>query len=253
MQKWKCSVCGYNHEGDAPPEECPLCKAAAEKFEKVQEAAAKGRRWRCTVCNYIHEGEAPPKECPICKAGANKFVEIDSEGKDLPAEQKPAPAAAAAAATQPVKEQRPGFLARMVMKLHLHPIAVHSPQGIIPASVIFLAIAIFLGLGVFEQAAFYNLVVVLITMPLVLLTGYIEWKNRYKGAKTFIFFMKISCSITVTLTLTILVAWRLFEPGVATADSPFRLIYFGIAAVMLAATALAGHLGGKLVFGRTKN
>ena len=32
MKKFVCSVCGYVHEGDAPPEKCPLCKAPASKF-----------------------------------------------------------------------------------------------------------------------------------------------------------------------------------------------------------------------------
>ena len=30
--KWVCSVCGYVHEGDQPPERCPVCKAPASKF-----------------------------------------------------------------------------------------------------------------------------------------------------------------------------------------------------------------------------
>ena len=34
MAKYVCSVCGYVHEGDNPPEACPLCKAPAEKFVK---------------------------------------------------------------------------------------------------------------------------------------------------------------------------------------------------------------------------
>jgi rubrerythrin len=36
--KWICSVCGYVHEGDTPPENCPLCKAPASKFNKAEEA-----------------------------------------------------------------------------------------------------------------------------------------------------------------------------------------------------------------------
>ena len=32
MAKYVCSVCGYVHEGDAPPEKCPQCKAPAKKF-----------------------------------------------------------------------------------------------------------------------------------------------------------------------------------------------------------------------------
>ena len=37
MAKWICSVCGYVHEGDTPPEKCPQCKAPAEKFKKVEQ------------------------------------------------------------------------------------------------------------------------------------------------------------------------------------------------------------------------
>ena len=36
MAKWVCSVCGYVHEGDEPPEKCPVCKAPAEKFNKQE-------------------------------------------------------------------------------------------------------------------------------------------------------------------------------------------------------------------------
>ncbi len=37
MAKWVCSVCGYVHEGDTPPEKCPVCKVPAEKFIKQEE------------------------------------------------------------------------------------------------------------------------------------------------------------------------------------------------------------------------
>ena len=29
MKKFVCTVCGYVHEGDTPPEFCPICKAPA--------------------------------------------------------------------------------------------------------------------------------------------------------------------------------------------------------------------------------
>ena len=32
MKKWVCPVCGYVHEGDTPPEFCPLCKVPGSKF-----------------------------------------------------------------------------------------------------------------------------------------------------------------------------------------------------------------------------
>ncbi|MBO6111631.1 MAG: NADH peroxidase [Lachnospiraceae bacterium] len=31
-----CSVCGYVHEGDEPPAECPVCHAPADKFKKQE-------------------------------------------------------------------------------------------------------------------------------------------------------------------------------------------------------------------------
>ncbi len=38
---WQCSVCGYIHDGDAPPERCPKCGAPKEKFVQLGEDAAK--------------------------------------------------------------------------------------------------------------------------------------------------------------------------------------------------------------------
>ncbi|MDR1914723.1 MAG: NADH peroxidase [Clostridiales bacterium] len=37
MKKWVCQVCGYVHEGEQPPEVCPLCKAPASKFTLLPE------------------------------------------------------------------------------------------------------------------------------------------------------------------------------------------------------------------------
>jgi len=34
MKKFVCSICGYIHEGENPPENCPQCKAPASKFQE---------------------------------------------------------------------------------------------------------------------------------------------------------------------------------------------------------------------------
>ena len=36
-KKWICTVCGYVHEGDTPPEKCPQCKVPASKFKEMEE------------------------------------------------------------------------------------------------------------------------------------------------------------------------------------------------------------------------
>ncbi|VBB08654.1 rubredoxin-type fold [Lucifera butyrica] len=35
MKKFVCTVCGYIHEGNEPPEKCPVCKAGRDKFKEM--------------------------------------------------------------------------------------------------------------------------------------------------------------------------------------------------------------------------
>ena len=52
MKKYVCSVCGYVHEGDHAPEECPICKAKADKF---QEQSAE-QSWACEHVLGVAQG-----------------------------------------------------------------------------------------------------------------------------------------------------------------------------------------------------
>ena len=254
MKKWKCTVCGYIHEGDAPPEECPLCNAPAESFEEVveeqaeQAAAAVTRYWKCTVCGYIHEGEGPPDECPRCKASWDKFVEVDAEGKEI-GQKGPVAKGLPPKKTADTKEvKKKSLIVRLNAKLHLHPISVHTPNGVLPLALLLLVRFIFLRIKSFETASYYNMVFTLAVMPVVLTTGFMEWKDRFNSAKTLLFLTKIFCAAVVTVSLAALVLWRFIMPDVAGPESPYRWIYLGLAVVMVGAAGIAGHLGGKLVF-----
>ncbi|MRR58895.1 MAG: rubredoxin-type Fe(Cys)4 protein, partial [Deltaproteobacteria bacterium] len=33
IASWYCTVCGYVHRGEVPPEYCPVCGVAGERFE----------------------------------------------------------------------------------------------------------------------------------------------------------------------------------------------------------------------------
>ncbi|MGE4272119.1 MAG: flavin reductase [Desulfitobacterium sp.] len=37
--KWKCLVCGYIHEGENPPEICPICGVGPDQFERLQQVS----------------------------------------------------------------------------------------------------------------------------------------------------------------------------------------------------------------------
>lgn len=34
---WKCSVCGYIHKGDEPPEECPQCSSSSKEYSELKD------------------------------------------------------------------------------------------------------------------------------------------------------------------------------------------------------------------------
>lgn len=84
--RWCCSVCGYLHLGDAPPDCCPVCGATADLFEPSipPQAPVKSApvRWRCINCDYIHEGAAPPGCCPICGVGPDQFEPVAEQKRD---------------------------------------------------------------------------------------------------------------------------------------------------------------------------
>ncbi len=69
MNKWKCP-CGYIHDGDEGPAQCPKCGATADKFSELDEKAAnlveRSRRTNalhCRVVDLARQIEA------VCKEG----------------------------------------------------------------------------------------------------------------------------------------------------------------------------------------
>lgn len=85
--KWSCKLCGYIHEGDIPPESCPICTVAAAEFEKVEDQKTDGLEekdsisWRCLVCDYVHKGQYPPDICPVCGVDSTNFEKVGTESK----------------------------------------------------------------------------------------------------------------------------------------------------------------------------
>ena len=65
MAIFKCGVCGYLHDGDAPPEKCPKCGAPKEQFSRLDDAAEalvkKSRRTNdihARVANLMEDAQA---------------------------------------------------------------------------------------------------------------------------------------------------------------------------------------------------
>ena len=205
------------------------------------------KKWQCTVCGYIHEGDEPPEECPVCGADRSKFIEIvseepvetqmdHSESQDKTMDSK---------SESLIFHPKLTPMYDLMVKHHVHPISVHIPNGVLPASVIFVVLAALFNFGGLSQAAFYNLIFVVLTLPLVLFSGYIEWQKKYKGQLTRLFKTKIICAFVVTLTAVILMLWLFIDPRAATSSN---LLFLLTNLIMLAAAGIAGFIGGKFVF-----
>lgn len=238
----KCEMCSYISGGVTPIEVCPVCGTSVEQSEEMVE-----KRYLCTICGYIHTGQKPQEVCPVCKVPPEKFVELDKDGREVVGSLA-AEAGRPALSGEEVSKSMLDTIACLLVRHHFHPIFSHFPNGILPVAVTLLVISVGFNWVSLELAAFYNLIAVLLTLPLVLLTGYLEWQKSYQGIRTTIFKIKIICSTVVLASTSVLVFWRIIEPEVVAAGSPYRFIYLGIAVLLLGAAGVAGHLGGKLVF-----
>lgn len=283
MKKWKCTVCNYVISSEEQPQKCPACGAGADRIVAVvgqedeanNDAAGTGaeqttagsapvesgvgeRQWRCTICDYIHKGDEPPDICPICGADKSFFVEVGvaetEETSRTPAsgdEAKEGATKPTAAATQSAdREQRFGLIGRLIMRFNLHPISVHTPNGVVPVAMVFLVLGLLLQYAPLEIASFFNLIFVLLGMPAVIFTGFVAWQKKYRGAKTALFKTKLACSAVVMVLLSLMVFWRFIDPQIGLSGGSGGWIYIGLGGIVLAATGIAGHLGGKLVFGK---
>jgi uncharacterized membrane protein len=219
MKKWQCTVCGYVHQGETPPEKCPVCGADKSLFVPVT---------------------APAEASPL--------------GSDPPqqtgtAEHRPQSGPGTPAVAAPWNgNERLSAIAQRLTQLHGHPIAVHIPNGLLPVTVLFGLIALLFGSASFATAARFNMVIVTLAMPVVIATGIIDWINRFGGRMTSLFRNKMICAGVVTIVSIVLSIWWIVQPEIYArgffANSLFLLLHL----IDLAAASLAGWFGGKLVF-----
>jgi rubrerythrin len=263
---WKCTVCGYTERGKTPPTKCPVCGAEQDKFisiggEAFPETSGapsipedkalvppeqdKKARWKCTVCGYIHVGSGPPEKCPVCGADKSKFIRIEPEPPVIEKN------GAIQAATGPAKPNPMAAFARraeFLTRLHGHPIAVHIPNGALPLSVLFTLLAFLFHSHGMATAAKINMIFICLSMPFVIVSGLIDWYNRFEGRLTNVFLVKMVCGGIVTLLTFTLTVWWIVSPDVYLSGIGHSSLFLILNLADLAAAATAGFYGGKLVF-----
>ncbi len=203
-------------------------------------------KWKCTVCGYIHEGDAPPEICPVCGADKSKFVQIavDQIGQEADGAEEVS-SQDKSSVSIPILGTRFQALFRLMIRHHAHPISSHVPNGVIPLIFLFLLLSALLTSTSLGLAALYNMIFVLVALPFVIFSGYMEWQIKYGGRLTGVFKAKITSALLTFLLGLVLTVWFLVDPEVVTSKS---IVFIVLALVWLAAVTMAGYLGGKLVF-----
>ena len=218
MKKWRCSVCGYVHEGEEPPEKCPVCGADKSLFDEIIEAAP--------AAADVTDEEAPAAAAPPA----------DPRAVDL----GPAPASPLGRILHLAMEQ--------MLKHHAHPVSVHIPNGLMPVAFIFMILSILFESRALETAALCNMVFVVIALPAVLYSGYVEWQKRYKGLRSRQFMIKITCAAIVAVLAVVVVIWWFANPEILRVPSSGRTLFMLVNLLSLTAAVVAGLIGGKFVF-----
>ncbi|WDP85829.1 MAG: rubredoxin [Desulfobacter sp.] len=218
MKKWQCSVCKYIHEGDTPPEKCPVCGVPASKF-------------------VLLEDKETPQEEP---KASQKQEPAKSEPAKIVSDPEPE------IEPEPIPHTPYEKLTHLMVKHHAHPVSVHMPNGILPAAAALFVLAWLFDYNLFVKAGFINLVFVILALPLVLFSGILEWQKKYNRALTPIFKIKILAATVTTTTCIVSLVWYLVDPNVTA--SPKAWVFILINLIMLGSAGVAGHIGGKLVF-----
>jgi len=132
---------------------------------------------------------------------------------------------------------------------HMHPMFVHFPQALFPVAFASFILGMLTRNPIFESGALTALIFGLLSSPVCIISGYIDWKLRYKGAMTRVFGIKIWGAYVLLLLAAVALVVRLVYPEIAAMHASWPVVlYAGLLGACTATCVVLGYYGGKLVF-----
>lgn len=132
---------------------------------------------------------------------------------------------------------------------YFHPIFVHFPQALFPVATASFVLYAMTGNIAFERGTYIMSSFGMISVPVAMLTGYADWKIRYKGFMTPVFKIKIVTGFILFGLSLCAVLLRTLVPGIDRLPlSGPGWLFGGLLSACVAACVVEGHYGGKLVF-----
>ena len=130
----------------------------------------------------------------------------------------------------------------------LHAVAAHFNNGLLPATIFFLLLAMYTENVHFEHTVLHLVVLALCMAPVSFFSGIRDWRTKFHGAPAPIFYRKIKLTCLLALLGGSAAGIRLMHPGALFEGGVFKWFYIGCLLSTLPVVVLLGHYGGKLAF-----
>lgn len=133
--------------------------------------------------------------------------------------------------------------------LYFHPMFVHFPQALFPFAFVLLVLYFVTGNEGLERGAALAAAAGALCAPVTTITGFLDWKFRYKAYMTSVFRIKIAGAFVLIALSSSAVLLRAVVPNAAALPlSAIGWVYLGLLAACAADCVVLGYFGGKLVF-----
>ena len=134
-------------------------------------------------------------------------------------------------------------------EIPFHALSVHFPTALYPVAIIFLFLSLVFDQDSFRNTYFYLMIIAVFFTPISHFTGILEWKKKFRGARTHIFINKIRYSLILNVVGGLCTIWYWFCPGILNHTGVFNIVFIILNISIIPIVAYLGHLGGRLVYG----
>ena len=131
----------------------------------------------------------------------------------------------------------------------LHAAAAHFNNGLLPAAVLFMLLALFTGNVHFEHTALHMVILALFVMPVSFLSGIRDWRRNFGGGRAPVFYRKMWFTGILFILAGSAVAIRSIRPDALFRGGMLTWLYVGCLLGTLPVVLMLGHYGGKLAYG----
>src|SRR4030067_1933860 len=135
--------------------------------------------------------------------------------------------------------------------IRLHSISAHFTNTLYPVAIFFLFLYHFTAQDSFRNTYFYLMILATLSSPITYLTGIIEWKQKYKGAKVRVFMRKYRYGLVLLSLGRLCTLWYYLNPEILMDKNVFYILFLIFNFSTLPFAVYLGYLGGTLVSGIT--